>query len=364
MQSRGLTLNQLVEGFLNDPRRRGVSEKRRIDYEMVFRILREVWGGQKRVRDLVREDFREVSRLIRAIPKHSTKIFPGIAFAEAARRAEENELPKLNPKTVASHLQKVSTLFRWAEDEDYVERNLARGLADPGAGTHSEDDRHPFSIEELQKIFSAPLFSGCIDDQRNHARPGPNRPKRARFWVPLIGLFHGMRLNEICQLRVDQLCHEGGIWFFDVRAADVGQRLKTQQSRRRVPVHPILGRAGIVEYAVRLRDDGQSRLFPELSMDSRGYYSRKLTRWFPRFLLSCGVQSERKSFHSFRHNWRDAARAAKISSEVAEAIGGWGRKNTAAKYGSGYSLRFLQGEISKIEYALDISHLYDPTGHS
>jgi hypothetical protein len=96
MQARGLTLNQLVEAFLDDPRRQGVSEKRWIDYRIVFQLLREVWGGQKRVRDLVREDFREVDRLIRAIPKHSTKIFPGIAFEEAARRAEENELPKLN----------------------------------------------------------------------------------------------------------------------------------------------------------------------------------------------------------------------------------------------------------------------------
>ena len=270
MQSRGLTLNQLVEAFLDDPRRSGISEKRRTDYEMVFKILREVWGGQKRVRDLVREDFREVSRLIRSIPKHSTKIFPGIAFAEAARRAEENELPKLNPKTVTTHLQKVSTLFRWAENEDYVERNLARGLADPGAGTHSEDDRHPFSIEELQKIFAAPLFSGCIDDPRNHARPGPNRPKRARFWVPLIGLFHGMRLNEICQLQLDQIKTERGIWHFDVHASDGGQRLKTSQSKRRIPLHPEILRIGFLNYLSKLRECGEVQLFPELTLDGRG----------------------------------------------------------------------------------------------
>ena len=254
--------------------------------------------------------------------------------------------------------QKVSTLFRWAEDEDYVERNLARGLADPGAGTHSEDDRHPFSIEELQKIFSSPLYSGCIDDQRNYARPGTNRPRRARFWVPLISLFHGMRLNEICQLQLGQIKTERGIWYFDIRVSDGGQRLKTSQSKRRIPLHPKILEIGFLSYLSQLRERGEVQLFPELTLDARGYHSRKLTRWFASFLESCSVRSSRKSFHSFRHTWRDAARENRVPDEAAEAVGGWARNGTASRYGSGYSLEFLEGEMKRIHYpGLDLRHL-------
>lgn len=349
LQSHGLTVSELINAFLSDPRMQGVSAKRRTDYAMVFRVLREAWGGEKHVRELSREDFRVVRRLLRSIPKNSTKFFPGMSFRDAAIRASERGVPLLNPKTVATHLQKISTLFKWAENEDYIDRNLARGLADRGSSAHSDEDRHPFTVEELQRIFSGPPFVRGRE-KSNTSSSIESGQGGARYWVPLIGLFHGMRLNEICQLRIDQIKQHGEISYFDIQASSADQRLKTSHSRRRIPVHPTVASLGFLRYVSELRQRGEDRLFPELPVDARGYYSRKITRWFSSYVAKCGVDTERKSFHSLRHAWRDAAREARIPEEIVKVLGGWVREGTAARYGSGYSLEVLNTELSKIEF--------------
>ena len=52
------------------------------------------------------------------------------------------------------------------------------------------------------------------------------------YWVFLIGIYSGMRAEEICKLRVDELKKEDRIWFFDIKG-----KVKTRNSVRRVPIH-------------------------------------------------------------------------------------------------------------------------------
>ena len=52
------------------------------------------------------------------------------------------------------------------------------------------------------------------------------------YWVFLIGIYSGMRTEEICKLRVDELKKEDGIWFFDIKG-----KVKTRNSVCRVPIH-------------------------------------------------------------------------------------------------------------------------------
>lgn len=62
-----------------------------------------------------------------------------------------------------------------------------RGLRLPDE-VAKRDKRHPFSDEQLRAIFNAPLYRGCLDGERGYAKPGLERPRNARFWVPLIAL--------------------------------------------------------------------------------------------------------------------------------------------------------------------------------
>ncbi len=77
------------------------------------------------------------------------------------------------------------------------------------------------------------------------------------------------------------------------------------------------------------------RLFPTLTKSATGYYSDNFSKWFGRFCDKCGVTDSRLAFHSFRHGFRDAARAADVPSEVARELGGWsdGDDSTSEDYG-------------------------------
>jgi integrase len=255
--------------------------------------------------------------------------------------------------------------MHWAIDEGYIDRNPLKGLKLPDP-VKKRDKRRPFSIEQLRSIFHSPLFTGCIDDERGYAVEGPARPRRARFWVPLIALFSGLRMNEICQLEVSDIQHTDGIACFKVAAGlnEAGQekRVKTTASERLVPVHDELIRFGFLAFVEVQRLRGEASLFPDLPIGHLGYRSTSLSKWFSRFLVSAKADAPLTCFHSFRHNFRDGLREAKVDRERSLILGGWttdGKSSAVAdNYGSGYPVKVLAEALNSVRFPLlDLNHL-------
>ncbi len=352
------TLDQLIKAFAADPGRGGRTQKTELDYGMVFRAMRETIGSSRPVTEITRDDCRAILSLFQSLPRDATKRFPKLTLKEAATAAPQERRLKVN--TINSHITKLATVFNWAEREGWVSKSPARGLLLPNEGTLGEDGRRSWSPDELKTIFAAPLYRGCVDDERNFAKPGPNHPRRSRFWVPLIALFTGLRQSEACQLLVTDLETLDGIDVVWVRRTDGGQLLKTRAARRFVPLHPELIRIGLPGYARVLREQGQRELFPELRPDSRGYAGGLFQKRFNTFRRSLQLNDPDATFHSFRHTWRDALREARVPEEVAQVLGGWASAGQDKQYGSvRFSPQLRFQEISKIKYpVLDLSFLY------
>jgi integrase len=64
-----------------------------------------------------------------------------------------------------------------------------------------------------------------VDDESRYARQGAAKPRRSRFWIPLIALFSGMRLNEICQMDTADVQEIEGTLCFSVSA--MSNRIQT-----------------------------------------------------------------------------------------------------------------------------------------
>ena len=80
---------------------------------------------------------------------------------------------------------------------------------------------------------------------------------------------------------------------------------------------------------------------------------------FNPWLARIGAKTNKTSFHSFRHTWRDALREADVSEERVRALGGWAERETHGHYGGGLRISTLAKEIGRIKYpGLDLSHLY------
>lgn len=359
---RTVTLAELIEEFKSDLNRRDMRKKVELDYSLLFRVMDEVIGHDRRLRDIERDDCKAVRDLLLRLPANATKMYPGLTFSQAAEKGVADDRRILSPVTVNSYIHKMSALFNYAVVEERMDKNPARKLGIEGH-EHSDEDRNPFSPAQLEKIFSAPIYTGCEDDGRNWSKAGTNLPKGTKFWVPLIGLYQGMRLNEICQLRVDDIKQEAGITFFDIKP-DIptgasqhtstdegsGRRTKTASSRRRVPLHPKLEEIGFLNFVEVQRNARKARLFSELRKDGRGYYSDGFQKWFSRFLDKQSAKENKTSFHSFRHNWANAMRLAGVPQERRRLIGGWKRTATDEKYGSDLPLTEIYNEIQKVDY--------------
>jgi hypothetical protein len=59
-----------------------------------------------------------------------------------------------------------------------MDKNPAIGLAMEYEAAEDEDGRRSFTKDELKAIFNAPLYTGCRDDERNFAKPGPQGTSR------------------------------------------------------------------------------------------------------------------------------------------------------------------------------------------
>jgi len=359
------TLREVFELHQSDPSKVR-TPKTILAYENTFEVIGAVIDLDTAICEISRDDCRCLLETLRWVPSNSTKRYPKLNIVQAAEMAKRKKLAStLNPATINAHLNRLSSVLNFAMNEGLIDRNPTRGLkvADP---VRARDKRLPFSPQQLQRIFNAPLYRGCLNDEAGYATPGPNHPRRGRFWVPLIALFSGMRLNEICQLDVADIQEVEGIPCFHVvsdPSVQGGKRLKTEGSERLIPIHPTLLDIGLMDYIKAQHVKGVVKLFPELRRSATGYYSDPFSKWFRRFLASARAEAPLTCFHSFRHCFRDAMRRAGIPQEMALSLGGWvggsGDINiTANAYGAGQTADALATAVAKIAYpTLDLASL-------
>ncbi|SCW52178.1 hypothetical protein SAMN02927924_01003 [Sphingobium faniae] len=116
-----------------------------------------------------------------------------------------------------------------------------------------------------------------------------------------------------------------GVWYMSMTDEKDGNSLKTQASRRRVPIHSELIQIGFLQFVGRQKQLGASaRLFPTLKPNKYGNLA-----WYPvkrfneQFLPAAMTLEERQSLYSLRHNVRDALRRVKAPAETLLAVTGW-----------------------------------------
>ena len=179
----------------------------------------------------------------------------------------------------------------------------------------------PFSQVELKTIFSETIFSEKeITDGRYF-----------KYWMPILGLYTGARINELAQLRLKDIKNDNGIYYIDITDSEE-TTVKNSASRRHLVIHPNLIRIGFIQYIEWLNGKNEKFLFPEISNDERK--GIPVSRWFSRLLDDCKIcENDKKGkigFHSFRNNVSDQFKQKGAVDQFAAAQ--LGHKNEKISY--------------------------------
>ena len=324
------------------------------DVKRVIALAAELIGPDKPMKAVDIEDVKRIRNALSLLPPNYMKS-SGTKGLTAKQAIAANAAGKsLSAKTQWKYFAQFKQLLIWARDEGIFEKIPGSGIKVGGLKKLAAGDlRDPYSAGQLTCIFSSPLYTGHKSENARH-KIGNLHLRDGYFWVPLVALFSGMRLGEIVQLLKSDVKQENGIWYFDVRGGE-DKSLKTASSKRRVPIHQLLLQQGFLDLVKTGSPTG--RIFPEIKMGADGYASHNFSKWWGRYAARAGFKTDRTAFHSFRHNFLDALRAANSPEYVNKALMGHIDTSVHGGYGSGAPLSALKVAVDKVAYPLDWSSL-------
>ncbi len=151
----------------------------------------------------------------------------------------------------------------------------------------------PFTEDELKRLFHSVAYQGN------------SFKKPSQYWLPLLGLYTGARIEELAGLHLDAFISVDelpAMLLSDEETTDGG---KNEFAPRYVPIHHELIGAGLLQYVDFLRARGYLRLFPDIGEAARDGYGKRATADFIEYRRTVGVgksqgERSRQVFHSFR----------------------------------------------------------------
>jgi integrase len=286
--------------FLTDKTRgdEGYSGQTAAQVKSTFRLFMELVGDRP-VSDYTGKDAGQFRDLLLRMPASHGKggrihALEAIRTADLKETASGEIIPRIGMKTAKRHFSALSQAWEWCKPRELVERNIFKGFTFTGTKSNRRL-RDDWSPEDMTKLFTSSWYAPDVptDDHRR--------------WIPLIGMFAGLRLEEICRLRpAHDVVEIDGIHAFKIQEHDEPDAWspKSDAGERVVPIHTTLIDLGLIDLVNRRRAEGATRLFPQLRPTGPDRsYGAEFSRKFGKFRQSLGI-SPKTVFHSFRHSVR------------------------------------------------------------
>jgi len=212
-----------------------IEPKTAIYYEAVADLMTEILGN-KPMNSITKKDAVKCKEIFQQLPPNRNKSsrFRNRSIDEILRM---RNFQPLSTTTINHYLTSLCSLFNWAQKHDYVSTNVFSGLTIKQK-TKAREQRDAFDKQDLKRIFNLKKLKSESLDKNKHAY----------YWVPLLGLYTGARLNELCQLYVNDIRQIDKIWCIDINRNTNDKKLKNGSSERIIPIHPKLIELRFLEF--------------------------------------------------------------------------------------------------------------------
>lgn len=322
-------------------------------YKLAFFLLSEQLGDENLIRNFGLSEARQMVEIIKKLPKGFSQIDASIS---ELLEAEEGEYGKIIAPNYKHQIFKtLKTILDYARRSDFMDRNPLEHPSLDHVFPKVESERKHFTVDQINTLFSSKLFQELKGEY----------PYTTDYWIPLLALFHGLRLGEICELELADISVEGDNYWLDIRLESSeaqNKHIKTEASKRKIPIHPSVLKLGFSDYVKKINKSDCGLLFPDIIADNDKRKSNVYSKRFARFKSKVFKDSPDLVFHSFRHTFRTNITERAKDEVGIRLIGGWSMpKEAAFGYFHDYSDDEKLKLISQVKYeGLDFNNLKQP----
>ena len=303
--------------------------------------------------------------------KPAKNIIPSDIYNFMEARLNDDLEPWSQKYTHGRVKRTLSGAFEIAKINEFIDKNPVSDLSLLPTISKSEEakrsrPRYPFKTHHLNSIFSSEWYNPDSKNWKGKLKYDLG----ARYWIPLICMWHGLRVGESSQIQVHDINLEESFIMIQISEEDdhVGPKrsIKNQESMRNVPIHPNLIKLGFIDFVKSVRTHYQKGpLFPCALPEIGGKtpeWGRSYKQAFNNFLVKTLGFGPGYRNHSFRHALEDRIRAAKAEEVWPEGLSRQftGRASSSSRekaeegseqhYGDGYAMDALLRYASKITY--------------
>lgn len=266
----------------------------------------------------------------------------------------KGRIKRLRTATIYRHMQDLQRICVFLKKRGY----LADNLMEDHIWTNAEYERREILEEDNERLtwcgkltglFRTPIFQDRLEDVGD-----------PMYWAPLIAVHMGLRSEEILQLHVDDIQVIDDIPCIVLKQGP-GQSLKSQASRRTVPIHENLLKLGFLQVVAGLVRAGETRLFPWLERsESKKTFTETFSKRFTKYRQDHKIYDEQRDFHSFRTTFNDRLIQAERQDSHRRALMGHVEHDVGiTNYNpGGFSMKTLRDCVNAV--VIDISMIRSP----
>ena len=280
-----------------------------------------------------------------------------ISDAEKRAMLADRLVPRVTLATLRKHRDAMNRMFKSAED---LGANVPVAISYREMGRHikslaPEDAlyvrvtkpkiRMPWTKERISMLLTSPIYSGCASKHRRWQR-GKLIIRDADYWVPLIVLMIGSRIEEILLLKRSDVRFRDGHYLLAI-ASGADNAGKTEDAKRLVPIPQLLLDLGFIEWFQALGQDHGILLFPEAagrsqSGDVSSAYGKHLRRIFDHI----GIGDFDEDFYALRKTFSSMLKRENVDDGERQAIAGH-------RHGSIINVHYTANHINDLKDAVD-----------
>lgn len=305
------------------------------DADFAVKTFKSLFGSLP-VESITRKHMAELLQAFKDIPKSVPSADRNMPVRDLILKYKDKPEHRADLKTAAKKMGIINAIFENALKAGIIEGNPAHGIKPP------KDDqkkarpkaRVPFSNDDIIK-----MFSGIYEKGEDF------------FWIFILALTSGARLNEIAQLRVKDVAVEDGFCCIHLHCDpdEYGPRsAKNASSIRKVPLRQEIAEA----FDAFAKRKMEGLLFPDFQ--SKGGTSNKASKRVMGWVRQ-HIEDRRKVFHSFRHYLEDACRAAGVPKDMRYRITGHKDSDVGESYGLGYSIPAVAAAIANLKFPIPLA---------